>query len=100
MVFFSFSFAGLPSGQVDKVHLGNSLRWHVAFREAGLYEGYRKNRVTPATHVVHLCAGCGPVRITSHHALLEQEQSLVGSIYDTNTLAICALYTCTRHLFY
>lgn len=71
MLFFFFS--GLPSGQVDKVHLGNSLRRHVAFREAGLYEGYRKNRVTPATHVVHLCAGCGSVRITSHHTFLKQK---------------------------
>lgn len=71
--FFLFFFSGLPSGQVDKVHLGNSLRRHVAFREARLYEGYRKNRVTPATHIVHLCAGCSPVRITSHHTFLEQK---------------------------
>lgn len=69
----AFFLRKLPSGQVDKVHLGNSLRRHVAFREAGLYEGYRKNRMTPATHVVHLCASCRSVRITSHHAFLEQK---------------------------
>lgn len=70
---FLFLFLDLPSSQVDKMNLGNSLRRHVTFRETSLYKGYRKNRMTSATHIVHLCAGCSSVRITSYHAFLEHQ---------------------------
>lgn len=76
------------------MHLGNGLRRHVAFREAGLNEGYRKNRVTPATHVVHLCARCSPVRITSHHAFLKQNPFIdIATRGDYVLLRIIHYYT-------
>lgn len=64
----------LPASQVDEMHLRHRLGRHVVLVEAGLYEGYRENCVTPTADVVHVCAGRCSVRVSSNHAFLKISQ--------------------------
>lgn len=36
--------------------------------------------MTPAAHVVHVCAGCGSVRVTSHHTFLRNQERTVTNV--------------------
>lgn len=56
------------------MHFWNGLRRHIAFGESSLHERDRKNRVTPAAHVVHVCARSSSVSIASHHAFLQARE--------------------------
>ena len=53
------------------MYLRHGLGGHISFGKSRLHEGDGKYRVTSAAHVVHVCAGGRPVRVTPDHVFLD-----------------------------